>query len=564
MSRTTSRTIESPGSLPERRRPALRLARQAALVALGFLAAAPPVRSQSPKVGGDAYVDDTDLGFKVKVPKDWVMIPPRPGEDNLIAVYQPESDVYLDLSSKAKLNLRYWIVKFDRRDGKPQPEADDAGQRVIVLDGAGVAKDIDGWLKGPAARFPDLGIPSPWKRSSEKDIKFHKISGQEYEYDGLFVDAEVKLYVAILHLRPEVDVGVVGIGPGGKKWRKYENVYSKLAKTIDKVKLREVDRTARVAGADTPLRQKKRAELQAQIARTSGWKLYESPNYFIVSNSEDEQFIDEVIERIEAIRQVFVRDFPPEDVKALRQRAAAAAAARRAEEGGGDQPEERSVAREDPMEVARTSVLRICKDREQYLGYGAPGMSVGYWSSAHKELVLYDGKKTVGRSMTWATLSHEAFHQYIYYFYGNIAPHSWYNEGTGDYYGGFEFKGGKFRPGPDDNNRREIQEMIRKHRPEKPAYAPLDELVRMTQAEYYGGNKYGIGGFSMYSEGWSFIWFLRTGKKKARGWNDDWDGILDTYLETLAVTQDLDEAVDKAFAGVDWEEMTECWLRYTK
>ena len=45
---------------------------------------------------------------------------------------------------------------------------------------------------------------------------------------------------------------------------------------------------------------------------------------------------------------------------------------------------------------------------------------------------------------TLAVLYHEAFHQYIYYSVGKVAPHSWFNEGHGDYYAGARYADKKF------------------------------------------------------------------------------------------------------------------------
>ena len=51
--------------------------------------------------------------------------------------------------------------------------------------------------------------------------------------------------------------------------------------------------------------------------------------------------------------------------------------------------------------------------------------------------------------------------------------------------------------------------------------------------------------------------------KNCRAWNKAWTPILDVYLETLALTNELDEAIDKAFAGVNWDEMEKAWIDYT-
>ena len=92
---------------------------------------------------------------------------------------------------------------------------------------------------------------------------------------------------------------------------------------------------------------------------------------------------------------------------------------------------------------------------------------------------------------------------------------------------------------------------------------PLEDFVRWSKAEYYGQNSLGFEAGECYAQGWSLIWFLRTGEKnKAKGWQSSWGKILDVYLETLAQTGELDTAVDKAFEGVDWEALEKSWASY--
>ena len=96
--------------------------------------------------------------------------------------------------------------------------------------------------------------------------------------------------------------------------------------------------------------------------------------------------------------------------------------------------------------------MSICKDRDEYFKYGGPRGSAGYWNNKSEELVLYDGTKRekgekTDKLDTFIVLYHEAFHQYIHYSAGELAPHSWYNEGMGDYYAGGKFKFGKLQIG---------------------------------------------------------------------------------------------------------------------
>ena len=75
---------------------------------------APAANAQAPKVG-DYFVDDSDLGFKIKMPKDWSFIPPKVGENNLLGKYNPNNQVAVPSGRNTSIYLECWMVKFDRR-----------------------------------------------------------------------------------------------------------------------------------------------------------------------------------------------------------------------------------------------------------------------------------------------------------------------------------------------------------------------------------------------------------------------------------------------------------------
>ena len=128
---------------------------------------------------------------------------------------------------------------------------------------------------------------------------------------------------------------------------------------------------------------------------------------------------------------------------------------------------------------------------------------------------------------------------------------------TGDFDAGYYYQHKKFKLKPFIWRVGTVKEMIRTGK-----YVPLKEIVRYSQGQYYGSSEYGTSGGHHYAQGWSFIYFMRTGPKKSRKWNEAWDHILQTYLDTLAETGDLDRAVDVAFEGVDWDELEEAWKDY--
>ncbi len=533
------------------------------LLAVLAIVSVRPASAQAPKVG-DYYEDAIDIGFKIKMPDDWEFTPPQPGEDQLIGKYSPTTNKYILLAPNVPLWLEANLVKFDRRS-----EESGGGQ-----DGAARPKDqrLDKWIERNLRG-------SKFRVDQEKDRKINKVDATEYLYVGETGGEEFHVYAVLYRVRPDVDVAVVFNGPADrKKWRKYDTAFSKMAKSFKALEVEKIEYSGARDG-DSSFRTIKRRQLEEECAKTPGWELYETDNYFVITDNDDRQFIRELMERLEAIRQVYEELYPWEAADRLRAIAAENRKKREAEEDLGDlSPEERAkrqlekelrkqarstTTNASPRDLSKCSVVRIFKNKNQYHEYGGPPGSAGYWAAFHEELVIYDDKQGGGRDDTWSVLNHEAFHQYIFYLYGSIAPHSWYNEGTGDYFSGYEYEHKRFKLKPFAWRVQTIKQAIKDDEPGgKRAIVPLKELVRYSQAEYYGRNGYGIGGGHNYAQGWSFIYFLRTAKGETSCWNDDWDGILDTYFETLASTEDLDEAVDVAFAGVDWDAMEECWKQY--
>jgi len=280
-----------------------------------------------------------------------------------------------------------------------------------------------------------------------------------------------------------------------------------------------------------------------------GWEYKDTENYIFIfrDNLEKSPLLRRLMTDIEAIREVYLELFPP------------------------------------AHPVTAVSTVRICKDLAEYHLYGGPQGSGGYWNSAAEELVFFDYEDTDGKGSgtedTLIVLYHEAFHQYIYYSTGELAPHSWYNEGTGDYFSGALIKGGKYKKMQVNTWRIEfIQQAIRDKK-----YVPWREITSYSQAEYY--RRAGL----CYAQGWSMIYFLRE--------CDDvedhpvWSQILDIYFNVMKeefqkgmaeareglgedeeVSQTVkfmigkesrDKAVEKAFEGVDWFEIEEAWKEFT-
>jgi len=532
--------------------------RTSTIVALSlfvFALLAPSAHAQYPKVGG-WYSESSELGFKVRVPDGYELIPPDPSEGNVIAKYDPKMNKYVEVDKGDRLFLHVWIVRFD---SSPPKKDKDSGKKIdLKLH----SKDLQSFIKRELNDF------SGATEASKKQVEVNKIPATEYEYTALKGAEEIRLYAMVYKLNPNTDVAWIGVGVGAKKWSKFEQPFQQMAKSFTPIEVKDVA-VALAEGAS--YRDKRRAALQADLAKTNGtWSLYETPRYFIVSDNPDKAFLDELKMRLEAIRDIYEKDYPYAKMQEIK------AAAAQAHTGDGRDKDPEAEARKkaekefdkavnegvDPREASTCSLVRVCKNEGEYHSYGGPGGSAGYWNSMAKELVLYDDRANGGKGDTWIVLNHEGFHQYIYYLYGKIAPHSWYNEETGDYYSGFQRqRNGQFKLEKNSWRKEEIAQAIQQGHT-----VPLKEFTKMTQQEYYSSNeKYHSDIGIHYAQGWSFIYFLRTAKANhAKGWDPAWDKILDTYFNELGATENLEQAVNKAFDGIDWEALETAWKEYTK
>jgi hypothetical protein len=295
------------------------------------------------------------------------------------------------------------------------------------------------------------------------------------------------------------------------------------------VKAGEVEEIPELDGLALPAAKKREIE----TGLVTGWDVLVSPkkNYVVIYNRRgrrNDVLARRIAEQIEAIReQVYESLFPP------------------------------------ARKVEAVSIIRVCGDRREYHAYGGPQGSAGYWSDDSEELVFYDADpddKTPDVN-TLAVLYHEAFHQYIYYSVGEVAPHSWFNEGHGDYFAGARYVARQFKIAPFAWRVRLIKQAIaqgpspyeetpdpehggkRTWNRSKGGYSPLKAFVWFLQPEYYDRN-IGVN----YAQGWSLVYFLREVVPKNAKWNEKWGKILPTYFETLKNEVNRDKAVAAATA----------------
>lgn len=447
---------------------------------------------------------DKDHHYQLHIPKNWEGVP-------------------VEMRDKATGMVSKWAFKrsmrgyagrihvfiFDRSAKvKDDEEEDPVGEydRTGLL---GSTKSFEAWAKRHRPGFPVIKPKSKKIRAP----KGTKAEGKTYH--GRWTGRGNEWYSQFLVVTTGDKEYVVECYSGGVMEKKLKPVFNQVIRSFKLIKpskatVKRLKKAEENKGKLTP-REEARERARADARRVKGWWLMESKNYFIVTNMKAKRkpFVEQIRRQLEGIRKLYEKDFPP------------------------------------TQEITAVSIVRLCDDIKTYYDYGGRPGTGGYWFSAAKELVLFGGDKRLTKSV----LNHEAFHQYIYYACGELSPHSWYNEGYGDYYAGAKFSGSRIQKLEAFSMRvPTIKQAIKMG-----TYVPIKDIIKYEQSDYYSNATL------CYAEGWSIIYFLNRGLS---GKKHPWRKILPTYLKVLQETKNKDKAVDAAFEGVDIDLFEKDWKAF--
>jgi hypothetical protein len=522
----------------------VRLVACAALAALAY-AAVPPASA------GSRTYEDARRGFSLRVPEDFKQTPPKPGAGSTrdVAEFYDDREKYASSGAvNPEFHVTWWVTPKDAvtgvKAGEPQPPAPVSGDKAF-----------DAWMDSYIRRNTRLYGPDKPPMAERWALgKTAKTTKDKVEFQYLELNAEKPrdkdepaprwyLFVAKLTLERPAESIVVGFhGYCATRFAKdLADEYLGIVKSFEAgSEWTDSRNSAARARAD----EKDPAKFREFIKKeklVAGWKCQDTKNYLLVfDESVDEKLVRAIGEQIEAIRaQLYEPMFPP------------------------DRP------------ITAVSVVRICKDEAQYVAYGTPRGTSGVWSSSQKELVFYEDQSNKKDSLR--VLYHEAFHQYIYYSVGEVAPHSWFNEGHGDFFAGHDYRGGKFELGKLLDRTGTAADVKREGRA-----PPLPDWLSWSKSKYYARVKVPLTRHENYSLGWDFIYFLRTTRKR------EYQGVLDRYFETLKgkvtaarlaaekaakesgeppaeLSADerkdwLDAALKAGFEGVDMDKLYKDWM----
>lgn len=466
---------------------------------------------------GSTYKDD-EYGFSVKTVKGWDQVPPEPTEKQTIARWASPRDV-------RGFPCRMFVHVFDRKGEATGAKSDEETPAIDLISRSG-PEDFRKWAEWYRRR---LKLPKKGKKWKIKAPKGMTLETEMFEvsYDSGYTLGGKPIgnfYSLIGIARTARREFVVELQCGEVSKKKFKGAFKKILASFAFTDAANQRAEKPVAAKSQRERARDRAKKEA--TKVKGWWYVETKNYILVTNLEKKRkkIVNDLAKRMEAIRARCEKDIPP-----VR-----------------------------PIEAV--SIVRVCKDRDTYLAYGAPPGSAGYWYSAAEELVVYsEGEKNKTRS----TLHHEAFHQYIYYAMGEVSPCICLNEGGAEFYGGSDISGSRVkRIEKNKESVNPIREAIRRKK-----YIPLKDILQWSQPKFYAQS--GL----CYPQGWSIYYFLSRGLQKGHPWQK----ILPTYWETIRtevaklekgearwkVDPIRKKAFEAAFGDVDWDAFEEAWIAFT-
>lgn len=221
---------------------------------------------------------------------------------------------------------------------------------------------------------------------------------------------------------------------------------------------------------------------------------------------------------------------------------------------------------------AKQQVIKLLKDRDAYLAYGAPPGSAAYYSRTDREMVCYDTGKwsdeaneapitgdgaesalerrlrqldDLMKMDLLGCAAHEGWHQYFsWYVVSMVTLPSWINEGMGDYFytaAPREVRGRRMpaKLGQLNNGRL----MVLKAAVRAGRFVPLEQLITMSKQDFYADPSV------CYAEGWAFCQFL------LHSGNRRYENVIPNFVRFVKDDTNFDVVRDRAFKGIDLAEL---------
>ena len=493
-----------------------------------------------------SVVKDKVRGISFRAPKEWVSIPIDPLDKMTIYKFQaakPDRAKKIFSDWTASMDLFFFPPpgaitetenKDDGKEGKEGKEEEEEEEKTRQPQIRNYAEYVEVYLKG-YRKLKVLGKPKK-KKIKKIPVTFWDMMETIRFRNGKTLDQRYR--TAVFHTSDgEFAMQFVYLDEHSKR---HKSDVEKSIRSFTRIK-KDAPSTAAVADGDLSADAAYIEEQKKKLSK--GWYHFWSKNgnYMIFSNA-DKIFAREIARCLEGIRENYDAAFP------------------------------------GAPRIAWKPIVRVCRNQNEYYGYGGPRGSAGYWSDISKEFVFYNDTAR-GEKNTYLVLKHEAFHHFIH-FYTGCKLGTWYDEGHAEYFAGGVFAGKRIKIKENPWRKTYIQRVLVANK-----HVPLKKLVNLSKREFYSNA--GV----CYAEAWSFVYFLREGRKGGVRMKKEWTEIPDLYLKNLItafaeveeanpddrvgsdeVNMDLSPqairlATERTFKGwtdKDWQELEKAWIDFAR
>lgn len=539
------------------------------VVVLLFSAMAPPLEAQAPP--GWRTFTHKQTGVKLFHPKEFKVIPVKPDEHLILAKF--ERPTPWRAKKKDRTRRPEFFLAFVLEDS-PQTSQAKSKERPLVM-GSGQSATGDR-KKDKVTSFADIekrrNAIHTWQDFLKKRYR-GRFSTRPTKTRLRKGEQEYTLHIKQRNPKAQGDNPAAGMlfirRTDSQTWgimgfcdqvvaKSFHKIFRKIARSMDKPK-----GFVRVRDDSAKFYENKKLKgipfrIKARRAMVKGWKATDTENFFVLYHTTNMRLVHKIVSDLEAIQPFYQKMFPP-------------------------------VEGTDAI-----SVVRICRNVKEYLKYGGPVGSAGYWNPAHQELVFYDASrdsraksKRQAERDSYLVLYHEGFHQFIFNGLEGVSPDYWFNEGMADYFGGSVFYRGSKRMKEIMPNRWRIPRIKGTVNNPK-AWLPLDRLIKAKRPDFYNRNPQIMS--QMYAQSWALCYFLLRSSEAAK--HEGWREIIPNYYKALKVeAARVKKAIDMskrmkdemslqdkmkqysmagtratraAFSGIDMKLLEETWKQWVR
>lgn len=497
-------------------------------------------------------------GYRLMVGKAVKAVPTEPNERQVLAKWGGTIE-FKDKLFRGDSTCTVSLVRIRKGVGattgeKPKPddgEPEEGGRTVreASIESLNSGTSVELFLKkrGYKSDLQPVQDEKPIHSKDGSEYSARQILGASYD-ERKFESREVPTIRCYLLEDASEYFGLLAVGPFCGPFRE---LVEDMAQSLERI----ARGASELAGSAVDLgNQDFRQQVRSKLVK--GWAAYDTPHFIFVTNTKNRTLIDQILVDVELMRDAYIARFPP-------------------------------IAGLDLEKVI--SSVRFCQTYKDYMAYGGPPGTGGYWNFRDEELVLVDvqtldpavlkANPNLKNIQVLDVLYHEAMHQYFFYCNGNLAPASWFNEGFGEVFGGAVPNRAKQTVDRIDRNKFRLFWIKQSQRQER--WPDLNAFLKMSQREFYGPSS-----LQNYAFAWSFCYFLEEQRKDPKG-NKEWALIPDRYLANLRaaaakksaelhadpkdkkwLTLYEDELQDQAytatFTGINLPALEQAWIETIK